>query len=246
VLKGGVSLQLRLGERARTTKDVDVLWRRDPGQLHERLASAANQDPNDWFAFQVARPTRATDTEPTTLRFQIQSLLDSRAFEQFSLDVGLEDRLTGEIDAFPMPSLLSFAGFEPTLVPCYPVVQLLAEKLHAYTFTYASGPSSRVKDLVDIMLLAEMTNPTSGQLRSSISTIFVDRATHSLPPELPVPPASWRVPFRTMALEVGLSVHNLEDCFQAVGRFLNPILRDQASGTWDNQTWTWQPADPSR
>lgn len=241
VLKGGVSLQLRLGERARTTKDVDLLWRRDPSLLHEQLFTAVNQDANDWFTFQIASPTQSPDPELSTLRFQIQSLLDSRAFERFSLDVGLDDQLIGQIEEFPMPALLTFAGFEPTMVPCYPVAQQIAEKLHAYTYIYTSGPSSRVKDLVDIMLLAELTSPVSNQLHSAIEAVFGDRSTHPHPTELPAPPTTWRVPFRTMAAEVGLSTSDLAECFDAVGRFLNPILQQPGSRIWNSADWSWQP-----
>lgn len=91
VLKGGLALQLRLGERARTTQDMDLLWRETllVGAIHRMLVDAALLDLDDWFLFEVARPT-----SPAILRFAIQSLLDGRPFETFHVDVGLGDPLT--------------------------------------------------------------------------------------------------------------------------------------------------------
>ena len=145
-----------------------------------------------------------------------------------------------------MSALLIFAGFKPTLVPCYPVAQQIAEKLHACTCTYTSGPSSWVKDLVDIMLLAELKNPTSEDLRSAIDAVLVDRSAHPRPFELPVAPSTWRVPFHTMSTEVGLSTNDLATCFDAVGRFLNPILHKHKAGVWNSEAWSWQPSNCPR
>lgn len=33
------------------------------------------------------------------------------------------------------PALLEFAGISPTIVPCYPLTQQIAEKVHAYWST---------------------------------------------------------------------------------------------------------------
>lgn len=59
ILKGGLALQLRLGNQARTTKDMDVL-RKSPfdqgDDVHQALVRAALLDLGDWFQFEVERP----------------------------------------------------------------------------------------------------------------------------------------------------------------------------------------------
>ncbi|MEZ0396686.1 MAG: nucleotidyl transferase AbiEii/AbiGii toxin family protein [Anaerolineales bacterium] len=77
VLKGGLALQFRLRERARTTQDIDLLWRQSwpPEDIHHALVTAALLDMKDWFTFETARPTLSTG-----LRFSVQSLLDGRLF----------------------------------------------------------------------------------------------------------------------------------------------------------------------
>jgi hypothetical protein len=57
VVKGGFALQLRLGNRARTTKDIDVLLTRPSADIHQVLVRAALLDVGDWFQFEVERPT---------------------------------------------------------------------------------------------------------------------------------------------------------------------------------------------
>jgi hypothetical protein len=59
VLKGGLALQLRLGNQARTTKDMDVLLaapRDQANDVHQALVRAALLDLGDWFRFEVERP----------------------------------------------------------------------------------------------------------------------------------------------------------------------------------------------
>ena len=64
VLKGGLALQLRLGQHARTTKDMDVMWRLSAADLHQLLTDAASLDVNDWFRF-VVEQSQAEEVLPT-------------------------------------------------------------------------------------------------------------------------------------------------------------------------------------
>ncbi|HUW94726.1 MAG TPA: nucleotidyl transferase AbiEii/AbiGii toxin family protein, partial [Anaerolineae bacterium] len=57
---------------------------------------------------------------------------------------------------------LGFAGISPARIALYPVDQQFGEKAHAYTFPWRDRDNTRVKDLVDLVLLAQ-----SGQLRPS-------------------------------------------------------------------------------
>ena len=54
LLKGGLALQLRLGERARTTQDIDLLLLGPITDLYQALTRAAAIDLGDWFEFEVA------------------------------------------------------------------------------------------------------------------------------------------------------------------------------------------------
>lgn len=57
VLKGGMALEVRWRDRARTTRDMDLAIRNpslDPGALRAVLVGALERDPHgDWFHFGV-------------------------------------------------------------------------------------------------------------------------------------------------------------------------------------------------
>lgn len=94
-------------------------------------------------------------------------------------------------------NLLEFAGVQGVEVSALAIEQHLAEKLHAYPREYAGGrPSARVKDLVDMGVIANMSAIDAAKLAQAIKVIFTRRAAHAVPASLPVPPAEWATPWR--------------------------------------------------
>ncbi len=241
-LKGGLALQLRLGERARTTKDMDVLWRQSVPDLHQHLVNAASLDINDWFRFAVEEPRREPELLPGGggRRFHVHSLLDSRPFELFHVDIGMDDPMIEPAQLLQMPALLEFADISPTVVPCFPITQQIAEKVHAYTRPHVSGVSSRVKDLVDILLLAGLQPLPGLVLRQALQATFEALDTHPLPTALPDPPRSWALPLRRMADETGLAWREINDVARASQQFMNPVLESQEIGSWNPIGWVWE------
>lgn len=85
--------------------------------------------------------------------------------------------------------LLAFAGFEPIRVPVLPLEQPGAEKVHAYTRLYVGHRrSSRVKDLIDLVLITSVAAFDAGHLRRAFRATFAARDTDPIPMALPVPP----------------------------------------------------------
>jgi len=241
LIKGGLALQWRLGNLARTTKDLDMLLTTPLEDVHQALVRAALLDIGDWFSFLVAQPSApAADAGGAALRFQVQSLVDSRLFESFHLDVGWGDPVIEPPQPVTSPSLLQFAGVGPVTALCYPVTQHIAEKVHAYTRPHASGESSRVKDLLDILLIARASVVDARLLGRAILATFEARDTHALPPGLPDAPASWSAPFSKMARDVGLSEIHLAVAMDQVRRFLDPVLAGHVHGQWDAASWEWR------
>ncbi len=86
LVKSGFALQLRLGNRARTTKDIDVLLKTPTTDLHQLIVRAALLDFEDWFQFGVEQPTDIpTAHEVGGVRLRVLGLLDGRRFETFTL-----------------------------------------------------------------------------------------------------------------------------------------------------------------
>jgi len=225
LLKGGFALQLRMAGRSRTTKDIDLLLLESAGDVHAFLSDAAADDLGDWFDFEIAWPVAIPNE--IGMRLSVVSRLDGRIFEAFHVDVGLGDKVVESADILQTTGLLRFAGIAPTLVPCYPVSQQVAEKLHALTLPRGAQGSSRVKDLVDLALIAESAPPDVSALRSAIDATFSSRATHPRPKGLPDAPSDWAIPYRRLATEAGLAASTLDAGMMKVRAFLEPALREK-------------------
>jgi Nucleotidyl transferase AbiEii toxin, Type IV TA system len=242
IVKGGFALQLRLGERARTTKDIDVSavnpWTREQTITHLRVAVLLNL--GDWFEFEVGEPAEAATGAPGRgFRFPIRCLLDGRPFETFHLDVGYGDPILEAPVELTGPNLLAFAEITPAKVHCYPLTTQIAEKLHTYTRTYASGETSRARDLADILLAASLTQLDGEKLKQGIDATFKARASHPVPPQMPDPPQRIAVSYRQVARELDLPWPTIAEAGQAAAQFLNPVLKGDAGPKWNPVVWKW-------
>jgi hypothetical protein len=124
-------------------------------------------------------------------------------------------------------SLLNFAGIPAVCIPVVPAAQQFAEKIHAYTFPWQDRDNTRVKDLVDLVLLVHSGLLEAGQVRQALRETFRLRATHPLTAELPKPPEAWSESFRALAIELGLPVQDLEQAHT----YLSAFWRSHRLGT---------------
>jgi len=230
LLKGGFALQIRMQEGARTTKDIDVLLRDARGDAHDLLVDASKLALHDWFEFEIAASHALTGE--AGLRVPVYCRLDSREFESFHVDIGLGDPVVADPELFVVTRLLEFSGIPPTTVQCYPMAQHLAEKLHALTRPHGDRDNSRVKDLVDVVIIAEGSELEASQAIEALQATFAARRTHPAPRQLPKFPRTWDPAYRRLATEVGVSARTLTDGVVLAERFANPLLDGSASGRW--------------
>jgi hypothetical protein len=241
IVKGGLALQLRIKDHSRTTKDIDMLVFAEHQEILPALKISVYQDLGDWFSFEVIETSNQRLENFGGFRYQIHSLLDGRTFEGFHVDVGLGDPMVEPADYFSTPPLLEFAGLKPTLVPCFPVSQQIAEKVHAYTRPRLSGEPSRVKDFVDILLLAKFGEINRMGLLQAIQATFQFAGTHPVPTNIPLPPQSWTPIFKKMANDVGLIDTTLDQAYSKIQQFIDPLLKGEIVGThWNPESWTWK------
>jgi hypothetical protein len=241
VLKGGYALQLRFAERARTTKDIDLLMRDTTAKAHDLLSDAASIDIGDWFSFEVGRAATLSATDQHGgVRYPVHSMLDGRTFERFHVDVGVGDPIVDPIEDLTGPPLLAFGGIEPTSFPSYPISQQLAEKIHAFTRVYESGTTTRIRDLVDILLIGMTSEISPNRLTNAVDAVFSARSTHELPRSLPEPPSGWTRSYTRFRRNLELLWPNLDEAFDAARRFIEPILNAEAQGKWKPGEWRWE------
>lgn len=88
---------------------------------------------------------------------------------------------------------------------------------------------------MDILLLSGLSRIQFNELISAIDTTFDFEDTQPIPKALPTPPDGWGRPFRRLSAEVGLEIMTIDDAYQRVRVFIEPILLDQQNGS------EWQP-----
>lgn len=240
ILKGGFALDLRLARRARSTNDVDIEWRASEEELLDALLDAATHDANDFFTFAIETAGAPEDRLGGSHRFRVSASLAGRSFETFLLDVGFRADDAVATETRRTEDLLGFAGIEPVEVEVISLEAQVAEKLHAYSRSYDGGrPSTRPKDLIDLVLISQVSHLDAAALRHEIETIFSLRDTHSTPKDLPSPPAEWAVPFRRLAQEVEVP-GALAAGYNEAAILLNPILNGEVTaGRWDPTRRRW-------
>ena len=170
VLKGGLALDFRLGARTRFTRDMDLARMDDADAATEDMIAAQACDLGDFFVFAVQRTDRLDAlADGAAVRYHLSAQLAGRVFEETVVDVGLGGPFTWTPQSLRCPDLLSFAGIAPLDVPVLPLDQHVAEKLHAYTRGYGDGTllSTRVKDLIDLVLIAELARFDATALRAA-------------------------------------------------------------------------------
>jgi hypothetical protein len=242
VLKGAFALELRLGLRTRATKDIDLGRADDEEAATGHLNAAASVDLGDFFDFEVRR-TPAFDAAAGfhAVRYTVRADLAGSRFEQFPVDIALSE--SSPIQAEPLLSAnsLEFADVVALQLPVLSLEQHVAEKLHAYTGTFGHDEreSTRVKDLVDLVLIGQLAALDATRLRQALAVTFERRARQPLPNALPSPPSSWARPYAVLAREVGVAVE-IEAGHAAAARLLEPVLRSEAGGYWDPGARRWR------
>src|SRR6476469_2336536 len=95
ILKGGVALQLRLSDQARTTKDLDLAHKEDEDAAINDLIEAQAVDLGDYFQFSIERLKilQEQEEDPLAVRYRVTVELTGRQFEKFTLDVGVGDTI---------------------------------------------------------------------------------------------------------------------------------------------------------
>ena len=160
---------------------------------------------NDHFVFQVEPTAKVIESAPYGgFRFPIKSLLGGRLFVAFSLDIGFGDAITPPIDEITGVDWLDFCGIPPAKFEAISLEQQFAEKIHAMVVDRGGRENSRVKDLVDILLLIQK-GLDKNQVVKTITNTFRRRGEESIPRTPPIPPASWRTSFSKMAVDCGLN-----------------------------------------
>jgi hypothetical protein len=233
-LKGGYAMELRI-EKSRTTRDIDITVcnpLKGSGRVQSRLLSllqdVVSTDIGDFFTFIVGEAMKDLDGAPYGgARYPVEARMAGRTFANFHVDVASGDPVLEPIEQIAGRDWLAFAGMDSIPFPAIAKEQQFAEKLHAYTLPRFDRQNTRVRDILDLLLLVR-SEMDIGRVRYAIRAIFDCRHTHDTPLVFPLPPDSWTEIFAILAEECGISV-SLAGAFAEIEKFisLNRILSSE-------------------
>ncbi|MEI9979850.1 MAG: nucleotidyl transferase AbiEii/AbiGii toxin family protein [Edaphobacter sp.] len=226
VLKGGYAMELRF-EIARATKDLDFTVRAISGSSNDavlgHLQEAGRQNLNDFFSFRVGAAMADLDGAPYGgSRYPVDARMADRTFVKFHLDAGIGDVVLDPVERIQTRDWFAFAEIPPASVPMIQREQQFAEKLHAYTLPRGGAANSRVRDLVDMVLLIQPGTLDVSIASEALQSTFNRRGTHSLPTALEPPPADWSQPFQRLAEECRLDP-SMNEAFAVLLQFYNSL-----------------------
>ncbi len=222
VLKGGAAIELRLGLRARATKDFDATFRHAVLNMVEHLDDALRRGHGD---FTATRTELEPIAETGAQRVDIKLAYRGRSWATVQLEVAPAEGEAGlEIDRLPGKPLDALGLDAPTDVPCVSVRYQIAQKLHACTEVPSEGRNNdRFRDLIDLLLLEELIEPGGWTgLRAACEEIFELRSMHPWPPVVTVF-TGWSDTYPALAAEVGFPISDVNDAAQRVQGLIERI-----------------------
>lgn len=197
VLKGGMALEVRLGDAARLTKDIDLGLRdevTDRHDLHERIVDALSVDPfGDWFVLAAGDVTRLAEDGAghRTWRTKVAARLAGRPFGGVRVDVSPRAHELDQTDDVALPSSLAFAGIDAPTIEIIDLQRHAAEKFHGMLRDVGDRDNTRVRDLIDLVILYEHELLDPAALADMVERVWSERDGVAPPAELPSLPTSW-------------------------------------------------------
>jgi hypothetical protein len=211
VLKGGMALEVRLRDEARLTKDIDLGLRgdiADAEELKERLVEALEVDVDgDKFtlAAGLVKQLMEDDGGRLTWRVKVAAKLAGRPFGSIQVDVSPRAHELTATDLMPLPNSLDFAGIVAPLVEIIDVNRHAAEKFHGMLRGLGDRENTRVRDLVDLVILSEHDLLEPSALAAAVRLVWGERDGVSPPTSLSPLPTSWPDRYERLAAEHELS-----------------------------------------
>jgi hypothetical protein len=222
IVKGGVALELRLRNRARATKDIDLALRLPDADLALTLERALTGDPYQGFSFRRKREPLLLDNGVVNMEFAVSYL--GGAWASVVIDIARGESGETDIEWLPaIPLTDAFGVTGPDALPCLPLRLHIAQKLHGMTLPPRQGKrNERFRDLIDLLLLeALVTDPKD--LRKTCEQVFQTRNTHPWPPPLELPD-HWIEPIARLIQELNLPIADAHAGITRVRQFVDRIL----------------------
>lgn len=244
VLKGGPSILARV-PASRATRDIDLflsgLTLEDALRDLVRLAST---DLGDHFRFEYAYRSAfmGTDTQPYTdgYRVTFHVYVGASAKGALHVDLALGTPPSGDIVVTQPATALKLPRLSSSPYRLYPVVDQIADKVCATLNEYNGHPSSREKDLVDLVIFALTQNIDGTGLVRAITTETGRR--RMAPVSHFAVPASWGPGYARLARSVPHCerYRTVKLATPLVTRLVDPALSGEVcTKIWRHESLLW-------
>jgi predicted nucleotidyltransferase component of viral defense system len=252
ILKGGQALLVRWA-KARYSTDVDLLRTDEDTTIDEAVAAlieavAAPLDDHLRFEHHDTSRESAANRPSRKVRFKVMHGL--RQLSMVSVDVVVADTAPlGDIVTRRLEAPFSVESTPWPMVRMWPLEDHVADKIAAMYERHGEGqrPSTRFKDLVDLVLIALNSPVRAGAAHAALHREVARRRAAGtrllLPERFEVPDPAWIAGYRasaTGARDLPDDYRTLAGATPVADAFVSPLLGEQPPpGTWDCVTHSW-------
>lgn len=238
VLKGATGLLSRIPDEARHSIDVDLYFDGEIAAALDALREAVEVNLGDFFTFDVERGASFTGVTAGS-QLRATAYIGDKVFEAFRVDVVVDHTMTAEPESTLPIEPVEIAGLRSVPYRTYPIQDQIADKHAAMIDTYAGQPSTRYRDLVDLVLIATTQTVEAGSLHTALISEHRRRGT-SPATVITLPSEDWHGGYRKLAVGVsGFRFIETSDALEIVNKLIGPVSGGLTAGTWDPETLEW-------
>jgi hypothetical protein len=222
VARGGVAMELRAGEKARVTGDVDLILRGDPESLLAHLDASLAEDYEE-FSFERNEP-QPLELRPHVRRIRVKVAFRTKPFMTLIVEVAPVEAGGDEIEEIAAHDLSTIGLDGPDIIPVLAVRWQIAQKLHAVTEPplRPGGENPRYWDLIDLQLLQALTGENLAPVKDACQRIFAARSQQPWPPHITTYP-DWGDRYAAMASSLDMPITDLDEAVEVVHALIHAI-----------------------
>lgn len=247
VLKGGRSVLARTLD-GRATRDIDPLSTLDSieGALAD-LRRLAQRDLGDFVVFEYAgaEPIKPDDEYRSGLSVRFIPMLGAKRMQAIAIDLVIDEVPLEGAEAVSPADRIDVKGLDTCDYLVYPVGAALADKFCALAERHNGRASSRVKDLVDIVVYTLTCDIDGTDLQARLRREMAVRKIG--PIESFAIPQEWANPqarqFAKLCAQTGIPtrLHDIGEASKLAAKLLDPALEQRCGGLcWDHESLNWE------
>lgn len=244
ILKGGSGLLARVPD-ARATKDIDFATTacESSESALAALDALVGRDMGDFLTFKLTKCEESLDENGYSrlLKLRYATLMGHEEKDPILIDLSLDCATTLPPERIEPLNRVPVEGLEACTYLVYPLPDQLADKLCAIMEMQPGGyPSSRMKDLVDVVLYATSETFSLRELRQAIRSECAKRGMEA--PCSFKAPEHWRDRFAAFAKgKLTADFASFDAASEIASQFFDPALADSDGDlAWNPKSYCWE------